>query len=62
MNLFRVDEQDQEQFAQFPEVAMDLNFGQLNSNYYLVRSCRLAILLDENTFADPEGQLFAPAD
>ena len=62
MNVFQIEEQDQTQFAELPEIAMDLNFGRVNSQYYLVRSCRLAILLDENTFTEPQGTLFAATD
>ena len=36
---------------------MDLNFGQSNLKFYLVVSCRIAILLDVNTFAQPESEL-----
>lgn len=62
MKVFRIQEQDQEQFAELSEFAMDINFGQVGSNYYLVQSCRLAILLEANTFAEAEEQLFATND
>jgi hypothetical protein len=54
MRIFRIHENEQNQFAESPEIAMDLNFGRSGSNFYLVVSCRMAVLLDENTFAEPE--------
>lgn len=56
MQVFRINENEQQQFAEAPEIAMDLNFGQSNFNYYLVVSCRMAILLHEKTFAEPESE------
>ena len=40
---------------------MDLNFGRSGSNFYLVVSCSMAVLLNETTFAEPEDTLFLPA-
>jgi hypothetical protein len=37
---------------------MDLNFAQSNFSFYLVVSCRMAILLNESTFTEPEGNYF----
>ena len=58
MQMFRIKEDDQGQFAEAPEVAMDLNFAQSNFSFYLVISCRMAILLNESTFTEPEGDYF----
>lgn len=32
MKVFQIENNDQEQFAELPEIAMDLNFGRLDSN------------------------------
>ena len=58
MQIFRIDEDEQEQFAEIPEIVMDLNFGQSNLNFYLIVSCRMAILLNEDTFTEPESGYF----
>jgi hypothetical protein len=58
MQMFRIKEDDQGQFAEAPEIAMDLNFAQSNFSFYLVVSCRMAILLNESTFTAPEGDYF----
>lgn len=58
MRIFRINKDDQDQFAELPEVAMDMNFGQSGGNFYLVLTCAIAILLDENTFAEPEDSFF----
>jgi hypothetical protein len=58
MRILRINEDQQNQFAELPEIAMDLTFGQSDSNYYLVVSCAIAIPLDENTFTEPEGSFF----
>jgi hypothetical protein len=62
MRIFRIHENEQNQFAESPEIAMDLNFGRSGSNFYLVVSCRMAVLLDENTFAEPEDSYFQPSE
>jgi hypothetical protein len=62
MRIFKIDEDDQSRFAEFPEIAMDLNFGRSGSNFYLVVSCRMAMLLDENTFTEPEDSYFQPPE
>jgi len=56
MQIFRINENEQEQFAEAPEIAMDLNFGQSDASFYLVVSCRMAITLDADTFAQPESK------
>jgi hypothetical protein len=58
MRIFRIGKNDQEQFGELPEVAMDMNFGQSGGDFYLVLTCAIAILLDENTFAESDGSLF----
>jgi hypothetical protein len=57
MQLLRVKENDQEQLAAATEIAMDLNLGRsdLGDEFYLIIGCRVAILLNERTFAEPEG-------
>jgi hypothetical protein len=60
MRIFRINENAQNQFAEFPEIAMDLNFGRSGSNFYLVISCTMAVRLDENTFTEPEDSFFLP--
>ena len=58
MEIFRINENEQSQFVRIPEVAMDLNFGQSTAKFYMVVSCRIAILLDENTFTESEDSYF----
>jgi hypothetical protein len=58
MRVFRIDKDGQEQFAQLPEVAMDMNFGQAGGDFYLVLTCAIAILLDENTFVESDSSFF----
>jgi len=60
MQIFKIDDDDQSQFAELPEIAMDLNFGRSGSNYYLVVSCRMAVLLNAETFTEPEDTFFLP--
>jgi hypothetical protein len=60
MRIFKIDDDDQDQFAELPEIAMDLNFGRSGSNFYLVISCRMAVLLNETTFTEPEDTFFLP--
>ena len=60
MRIFRINDNYQGEFADFPEIAMDLHFGRWGSNFYLIVSCRMVILLDENTFAEPESSFFLP--
>jgi hypothetical protein len=62
MRIFRINEQEQNQFAELPEIAMDLNFGRSGSNFYLVVSCRMAVLLKEDSFIQPEDTFFLPAE
>jgi|HubBroStandDraft_1064217.scaffolds.fasta_scaffold19920_2 hypothetical protein len=58
MRIFRINKYDQEQFAELPEVAMDMNFGQAGGAFYLVLTCAIATLLDERTVAEPEDNIF----
>jgi hypothetical protein len=60
MRIFRIHENAQNQFAEIPEIAMDLNFGRSGSNFYLVISCTMAVRLDESTFTEPEASFFLP--
>src|SRR5271168_1979556 len=60
MLIFKIDENEQDRFVELPEIAMDLNFGQSGSKFYLVVSCRMAVLLNENTFTEPEDSFFQP--
>jgi hypothetical protein len=62
MRIFRIDENEQNQFAEHPEIAMDLNFGRSESNFCLVVSCCMAVLLDETTFTEPEDSFFPSAE
>jgi hypothetical protein len=61
MRIFRIDEYNQYQFAELPEIAMNLNFGRSGSNFYLVVSCSMAVFLDQTTFTEPETSFF-PSD
>jgi hypothetical protein len=62
VQIFRIDEDDRNQFARVPEIAMDLTFGRSGSNFYLVMSCSMAVLLDETTFTVPEASFFTSAE
>jgi hypothetical protein len=42
-----------------PKIAMDFRLGRSNDNeFYLVAGCRVGILLNESTFAEPAERLF----
>lgn len=62
MRIFRINEDRQNQFAELPEIAMDLSFGQSDSNYFLVVSCAMAIPLEGNIFTEPEASFFLFGD
>jgi len=56
MRLQQLRGNDSNEFATAPEIAMDFQLGRSNDNeYFLVVGCRVGILLNESTFADPES-------
>jgi hypothetical protein len=57
MELFRLRENDQSGFAEAPESAMDFHLGRSNRDeFYAVIGCRVGVLLNEKTFAEPESR------
>jgi hypothetical protein len=60
MRFLRVKENDEERFAAATEIAMDLNLGRsdFGDDFYLIIGCRVAVLLNEETFVEPEGTYF----
>lgn len=58
VQIFRINEDNQKQFAGVPEIAMDLNFGRSGSIFYLVVSCSMAVVLDDTTFTVPAASFF----
>jgi hypothetical protein len=56
MRLVQLRGNDPGEFAEAAEIAMDFQLGRSNENeYYLVVGCRVGILLNESTFADPQS-------
>jgi len=56
MQLLQLQANDESKFAEAPEIAMDFHLGRSNNNaFYLVVGCRVGILLNESTFADPQS-------
>ena len=54
MQLLQLQEKNQTEFTAAPEIAMDFQLGRSNRNdFYLVIGCRVGILLNESTFAEP---------
>jgi hypothetical protein len=56
MQLLQLQGNDQNEFGQAPEIAMDFHLGRSSNNaFYLVVGCQVGILLNDNTFADPHS-------
>jgi hypothetical protein len=62
MELFRLRDDDQDAFAEAPENGMDLHYAQTRGgDFYLVIGCRVAILLNERTYSEPDtSYLYQP--
>jgi hypothetical protein len=59
MQLLRLLETDQREFATVAEVAMDCHLAQsLSEEFYLVIGSRVGIILNERTLTEPEHELF----
>ncbi|HEY1501187.1 MAG TPA: hypothetical protein VGF88_16560 [Acidobacteriaceae bacterium] len=59
MRLLRLRDIDQREFSKIAEVAMDCHLAQsLDEQFYLVIGHRVSILLNEQTLAEPEADLF----
>ncbi len=54
MQLLQLNENNQTDFAELPEIAMDFQLGRSGDAFYLVVGCRVGILLNAATFADPQ--------
>src|SRR5229473_4340228 len=55
MRLLQLQGNDPDEFAEAPEIAMDFHLGRSGNAFYLVVGCRVGILLNESTFADPQS-------
>lgn len=59
MQLQQLREKDQDTFAAAPETAMDFHLGRSDDEeFYLVVGCRVGVLLNQSTFADPYAGYF----
>ena len=56
MELVQLRGTDQTEFAEIPEIKMDLRLGRTSNNaFYLVVGCRVGVLLNESRFTDPQS-------
>ncbi len=57
MQLLELRGNDPNEFAEGPEIAMDFHLGKtrFGNEFYLVVGCRVGVLLNESTFADPQS-------
>jgi hypothetical protein len=57
MQLFRILDRNQKGFVAAPEIAMDFQFGksEVDSIFYFVLGCRVAVPLNRETFIEPKA-------
>jgi len=56
MQLYRLQDADQQEFGRLPEVAMDCHLAQSEEDFYLVIGDCVGILLNERTLTEPDNE------